>query len=92
MPENNYVAALGASIVRTVVPLIVGLIATSAAKLGLDVRLGGALDEVVITVITTIYYALVRLAETHVAPAWGWLLGYAKAPKYPVAPPAPPGD
>lgn len=35
----------------------------------------GLITEVVLAVVITLYYAVVRLLETHVSPAWGWLLG-----------------
>lgn len=78
---NRLTAGIGTSIVRTTVPVIVGIILTALASAGLDLS-EGLVTEVVATVIITAYYAVVRLLETHVAPAWGWLLGVAKVPEY----------
>lgn len=84
-PVHPAVAGIGASIVRTVVPVIVGTLLGAAAKHGFDFD-NGSITEVVTVVITTAYYAVVRLLETRIAPAWGWLLGVAKVPTYPSAP------
>ena len=78
---NPLVAGIGTSVVRTVVPVVVGLILTGLAVVGFDLP-EGLVTEVVATVIITLYYAIVRWLETNVAPAWGWLLGKANAPKY----------
>lgn len=71
------------AIIRTVVPTVVGtLIAWLAAK-GLD--LGAqqeALSTALVAACTALYYALVTLLERKVHPAFGWLLGAAKAPTY----------
>lgn len=66
------------SLRRTLVPMIVGLVAGSF--------LGGyvnpdALDEVVTGAVTAIYYLVVRLLESKV-PAFGVLLGSRKQPVY----------
>lgn len=80
-----------ASLWRTVVPLLVGVLGTWLAHAGIGIDstlvaswLGGAFASV--------YYAAFRLAEAHVSPAWGWLLGLARPPKYPTtaARPLPP--
>lgn len=82
-PSNNpIVAGIGASIARTIVPVVVGTLLGAAAKHGFDFD-NGSITEVVTVIITTLYYGIVRLLETHVAPAWGWLIGYAKVPAYP---------
>lgn len=78
---NPLVAGIGTSIVRTLVPVVVGLVLTGLAEVNLDIS-EGLVTEVVATVIITFYYAIVRLLETNVSPAWGWLLGKANAPKY----------
>ena len=80
---NPVVAGIGTSIVRTVVPLLVGLLARFGAKYGLDLELNGAMDEAFTVIVTTLYYAVVRLLEVRIAPVWGWLLGVAKVPAYP---------
>jgi hypothetical protein len=70
-----------ASLWRTVVPLLVGVLGTWLAHAGIGVDsalvaswLGGAFASV--------YYALFRLLEHRVSPAWGWLLGLARPPHY----------
>lgn len=78
---NALVSGVGTSIVRTFVPVLVGLILTGLANVGMDIP-EGLITEVVLAVVITLYYAVVRLLETHVSPAWGWLLGVAKVPKY----------
>lgn len=73
------------SIIRTVVPLVVGLLLGWAAKVGLDLP-EGAVTEIVTALITAAYYALARLVEQ----AWPGLgrvllsLGLVRgAPVYP---------
>ena len=66
------------SLRRTLVPMIVGLIAGSF--------LGGyvnpdALDEVVTGAVTAVYYLIVRLLESKI-PVFGVLLGSRKQPVY----------
>lgn len=76
--------ALYDSLVRTIVPIIVG------AVLGWFVSNNITLDpevELSLTIAITgafqgIYYAAVRLFETYVSPKFGWLLGLAKTPEY----------
>ena len=50
------------SIVRTVVPVIVGVLLGQAARIGLDLP-AGAVTEVVTVVTTGAYYAVARLVE-----------------------------
>ncbi|MFO7275215.1 MAG: hypothetical protein DIU55_010120 [Bacillota bacterium] len=50
------------SIVRTVVPVIVGVLLGQAARIGLDLP-AGAVTEVVTVVVTGAYYAVARLVE-----------------------------
>lgn len=78
---NRLVGGIGTSVVRTLVPVVVGSILAGLASVGFDLP-EGLVTEVVATVIITLYYAAVRLLETHVSPAWGWLLGVAKVPQY----------
>lgn len=75
-------AALFASIVRTVVPIIVGGIAGWAASINLtlDSEFGVLASTALTGLFTAIYYAGARLLETYVTPKFGWLLGLAKAP------------
>jgi len=71
-----------ASLWRTLVPYAVGLAAVQLARLGID------LDDATVTAALTggfgtVYYALFRLAEQRLGPAWGWFLGLARPPQYP---------
>jgi hypothetical protein len=71
---------LGKSIVRTIVPVIVGLIIAGLARIGLDLapdQIGVWLDGLVVSG----YYAVLRLLESKV-PAFGWLLGLPAPPSY----------
>lgn len=72
---------LPVSITRTVVPFLVGWVATLLIR-----RFGVTIDNDVIAslltlVIGSVYYALVRFVERHKRVA-GWLLGYAARPRY----------
>lgn len=78
--DNNPVGALGASIVRTVVPAIMALLITAGLRVGVEIP--ESIEGVITTVVMALYYALVRLLETRIGPAWGWLLGYARIPSY----------
>ena len=66
------------SLRRTLVPMIVGLVAGSflAGYVNPD-----ALDEVVTGAVTAVYYLIVRLLESKI-PAFGLLLGSRKQPVY----------
>lgn len=50
------------SVIRTVVPVIVGVLLGQAARIGLDLP-AGAVTEVVTVVTTGAYYAVARLVE-----------------------------
>ncbi len=69
------------SLLRTGVPALVGWLITLAAKYGLDLD-PAALSGVLVPVIGFAYYALFRVAEEHVSPKFGWLLGYGRPPQY----------
>jgi hypothetical protein len=69
------------SVVRTVVPVVVGLLLTLAAKAGLDFD-DGAVTHIVTVAVTGVYYGVVRWAETNFGGQIGWLLGFAKKPTY----------
>lgn len=73
---------LWASLVRTVVPVIVGgaLGALAAHGLEVDPEVEGAATAVLTSAGSLGYYAVVRLLEVYVAPWWGWLLGLAQSP------------
>lgn len=75
-------SALWASIVRTVVPIIVGSVLGwfASANLPLDPEFEGALTALITLLLTMAYYVAVRLFETYISPKIGWLLGYAKSP------------
>jgi hypothetical protein len=84
--------SLGTSVVRTVVPLVVGAVVAGLAKANLHID-QTALEQLIGAVVATVYYGVVRLAEEHLSPAVGWFLGWAKAPRYTQAPagtPTPP--
>lgn len=72
---------LGASVVRTVVPYIIGLIVAAAARLGLHVDTP-AYEAAIALGVSTLYYAGVRYLETFVKANYGKLLGHVGAPKY----------
>lgn len=72
---------IGPSVIRTVVPLIVGLVLAQAIRLGLDLP-ATEIGLIVEAVVTAVYYSLVRLAEARLSPVWGWLLGRKGAPVY----------
>ena len=78
---------IGPSIIRTLVPWIVGLLLTGLAGRGLDLPESVA-TEVVTVIVSAVYYGVVRVAEVRLSPLWGWALGLPKAPKYDAAPPA----
>lgn len=72
-----------ASILRTVVPVIVGVLLGWAAKVGLDLS-GGAVTEIVTVVLTAAYYALARWIEQTWPNLGQFLLSLGLARKQPV--------
>ncbi|MFD3456840.1 hypothetical protein ACFWVC_32275 [Streptomyces sp. NPDC058691] len=72
------------SLIRTGVPALVGWLVALAARRGLDLD-AEALAGVLSPLAAFCYYAVFRLAEQHVSPKFGWLLGYARPPKYDLA-------
>lgn len=73
---------LGTSVIRTAVPLIVGIL----LALPISKRLGLTSEDVtpaVSAVLALAYYVVVRVLEIRKARGWGWLLGRASAPVYP---------
>lgn len=66
------------SLRRTLVPMIVGLVAGSFLNGYVN---PDALDEVVTGAVTAVYYLVVRLLESKV-PVFGVLLGSRKQPVY----------
>lgn len=89
-------AALLASIVRTVVPMLVGLIVAALTKLGVPAADGDVANLVngfVSGLVALAYYLVARGLELFASSKFGWLLGYAKAPVYtPAAVAAQPND
>lgn len=75
-------AALWASIVRTIVPLVVGGVLSLAVAINvpLDPEFETLLAALLTALLTALYYVAVRLFETYISPKLGWLLGYAKSP------------
>ena len=67
------------SIIRTLVPLIVGWLLSLAILRGVD---ADSLTELVTAGVTALYYVAVRLLE-RVDARWGWLLGAKGQPVYP---------
>lgn len=72
------------AVIRTFVPTAVG---TALAWLGargvvVDAETSALLIAALVAVCTTLYYVLVTWLEREVNPAFGWLLGFAKAPTY----------
>lgn len=76
MTVRDYLVAL----VRTVVPMLVGLIVSSLAKAEIEVD-PGVVSWLVDTLCVGGYYAAVRYVEAK-WPAAGWLLGWKGAPTY----------
>lgn len=85
-PETDP-GSLTPSLVRTVVPFVVGSIASWLLTRGIDMDEASKaqLTSVVTVVLGAAYYAVVRLGE-RVRPKLGVLLGMAKAPVYDTAP------
>jgi len=79
---SNAVSALFASIVRTVVPIVVGAVIAFAVAHGitLDDQFESLLTAALTLGFSGVYYIAVRILETYVAPRFGWLLGLAKTP------------
>lgn len=71
------------AVIRTVVPAAVGTLLAWLAVKGLDLgSLQEGLSTALVAACTALYYAGVALLERKVHPAFGWLLGVAKAPTY----------
>jgi uncharacterized membrane protein (DUF441 family) len=69
------------SLIRTIVPVVVGSFITWLAGRGVDID-GAAVAPIVTTLVVAGYYAAVRAAEQR-WPHAGWLLGVARPPSYP---------
>lgn len=72
---------LYASLLRTGVPAAVGWLVAVAFRHGLDLD-ASAVTGVLTPVVTFSYYGVFRFAEEYLSPRFGWLLGYARPPKY----------
>jgi hypothetical protein len=72
---------LYASLLRTGVPAAVGWLVAVALRHGLDLD-ATAVSSVLTPAVIFVYYGVFRFAEEHVSPRFGWLLGYARPPKY----------
>jgi hypothetical protein len=73
-----------ASVIRTVVPYIVGVIVGQAARIGLDLD-EGAVTAIVTVVASYLYYQAARLLEERWPAAGRWLLALGltrRAPEY----------
>ncbi len=79
---SEIAAALWASFVRTIVPLIVGGVLSFAVVINvpLDPEFKNLLTALLTSLLTALYYVAVRLFETYISPKFGWLLGLAKSP------------
>ncbi|KAB2344895.1 hypothetical protein [Actinomadura rudentiformis] len=75
------------SIVRTLVPLIVGALLGWAARIGLDLP-SGAVTEIVTVSVTFAYYTAARLIETQWPAIGRWLLAAGITGQSPVYVPA----
>ncbi|PRX90813.1 hypothetical protein [Allonocardiopsis opalescens] len=62
-----------ASILRTVVPVAVGVLLVQALRLGVELP-EGAVTEIVTVAVTAAYYGIARALETYVSPVWGRIL------------------
>lgn len=77
--------AIGASIVRTAVPWLVGIIVSALAHFRIEVGNGTVelfVDGLLAFVVGLAYYVGARLLEIFHNSKWGWLLGFAKSPQY----------
>ncbi|MEY9214710.1 hypothetical protein NI17_018445 [Thermobifida halotolerans] len=76
------------SVVRTIVPLVVGALSTlTATHLGVELP-EAVLTEAVTVLVAGVYYTTVRLLEERVSPAFGRVLlglGLRGRPEYNVA-------
>lgn len=71
------------SMVRTIVPIIVGSIASFLATKGIDLDAGtlAGLSAFLAGLFSAVYYLIVRVVEQRF-PQWGVLLGSKKTPEY----------
>ncbi|WP_432034413.1 hypothetical protein [Streptomyces antibioticus] len=69
------------SLLRQGVPAAVGWLVALALRHGLDLD-AAAVTGVLTPVAGFAYYVVFRLAEEHLSPRFGWLLGFARPPQY----------
>lgn len=69
------------SIVRTVVPALVGTLVALGLRAGIDIP-ETALTAVLEPLVIGAVYAVSRLLEEKVSPSFGWLLGVPAKPQY----------
>jgi hypothetical protein len=86
MATSSSTSDLGTSVVRTIVPIVVGLVVALAAKAGLHLT-SASVTPIIASGVGAAYYAAVRLLEQK-WPALGVLLGSATQPVYVPATPA----
>lgn len=85
--------ALLTSLIRTLVPLLVGTIVAWSTKLGVpmaEADVATLVNGLVSFGVAALYYLVARLLEMFASSKFGWLLGFAKAPAYQVKPAIPP--
>lgn len=75
-------------LIRTFVPTVIGTAIAWLTTQGvfLDTAVQEQLSAAFVGLCVALYYGVVTLLERKVNPAFGWLLGYAKAPVYPPKP------
>jgi len=97
MDQPNAISNLLLSVIRTIVPAVVsGVVAWLAAHGGIivDEQTKAGLIVLFSGVLFAVYYFVVRMLETYVAPQFSWFLGDFRkgmsAPIYVVVPPRDP--
>lgn len=73
------------SLVRTVIPALVGFAATALAHVYIEVD-QQALSTGLMAGFITVYYGFFRFLEAKIDPRFGWFLGLARPPAYPPPP------
>lgn len=73
--------AVVTSLIRTIVPIIVGAILSVPLVKALGITADQA-AQLVTAGLIALYYAAARVLEHYVSPRFGWLLGSATAPTY----------
>jgi hypothetical protein len=80
----NVYRELFSSVVRTIVPSIVGFVMSwlATTEIVVDDSLSGNLSAALTVGFSALYYIVVRFLETKFSSKWGWLLGLASSPNY----------